>query len=199
MPLLVVPGKEWLPSQLDLLRRLAEEGHELVAHGWDHRVRSNKGFYHRVYAAVLSRNAGEHLALDAGAIKILMEKSHAWFIENRLPAPSLYVPPAWALGPIPMKSLSNLPFTHIETLGGYLAPHTGSKYRIPVIGFEADCSVRAHALGGYNILQLNWCRLTSRPVRIALHPNDFHLPLAGQLRQVLQAPLRCMGYSDVTG
>lgn len=197
MPLLVVPGKEWQPGQIARLRKLAEAGHELAAHGWSHQAQRNKGVYHRLYAAVISRNVGEHLDLDSSAIRYLMECSHAWFVEHCLPAPSLYVPPAWALGSVSIKALQGLPFTHIETLRGILDLQSGRLHRLPVIGFEANSSFRAFVLGGCNSLQLTWCHLISRPVRIALHPNDFHLRLAIPLQEILQSSLRCMTYSDV--
>ena len=98
MTLLVVPGCDWRDEQLDRLRDLAGLGHELAAHGWLHRVGTPQSLYHRLHSTLLSRNVAEHLALDGESILALMRRSHAWFAEHDLPAPSLYVPPAWALG-----------------------------------------------------------------------------------------------------
>lgn len=196
MTLLVVPGRDWRDGQLDRLRELAGLGHELAAHGWLHRVGRPRGLYHRLHAALLSRNAAEHLALDGEGILALMRRSHAWFADHELPAPSLYVPPAWALGPVARRSLASLEFERIEVLHGILELRTARLHPLPLVGFEADSAFRAASLGVWNSGQAGLARGRGRALRISVHPHDLNLRLGGRLRALLQECWRFVGYGE---
>jgi len=184
--LLVVPGRAWDEASLARLKRYAGAGHELVAHGFEHAVGAIRGFRHRLHSLVLSRKVAEHLALDADGIETLIRRSSGWFAEQGLPRASLYVPPAWALGAIPRARLEGLGFRYYETLGGIYDSETGSMRRIPVVGFEADTALRAFCLRAVNAIQL---RLAKRAgaLRVAIHPHDLRLRLAGDLLKLLDA------------
>lgn len=117
--LLVVPGLPWEPPQIQRLRELAAEGHELAAHGWQHETTPRR-LYHRLHAALISRKVAEHLDLDSQGILELMQRSKNWFAENDLPLPQFYVPPAWALGPITQADLTKAPYRLIETTRGLI-------------------------------------------------------------------------------
>jgi len=117
--LLVVPGRPWEPHQIERLQQLAAAGHELAAHGWHHQTRPRR-LYHRLHAALISRNVAEHLDLDSPGILALMQRSRNWFGENDLPLPDFYVPPAWALGPIKKADLAQVPYRMIETTRGLI-------------------------------------------------------------------------------
>ena len=95
--LLVVPGKAWEAGHIERLRELADKGHQLAAHGWQHKTAPRK-LYHRLHSLILSRDVAEHLDLDSAGVLDLITRSGAWFAENGLPKPEFYVPPAWALG-----------------------------------------------------------------------------------------------------
>ena len=192
--LLVVPGCDWQPAHLDRLHRLAEQGHELAAHGWHHRIAGFGGLYHRIHSALISRQVAEHLALAPDGVAELMQRSHRWFPAHGLPAPTLYVPPAWALGRLPQGGLAALPYSHIETLRGLLAVDGGRLHRLPLMGFEADTRWRAIALRAWNGRQKARARRQSRPLRIGIHPYDFDLQLADDLRSLLGEPMDFIRY-----
>ena len=117
--LLVVPGRPWEAAQIDRLRELAETGYELAAHGWLHETLPRR-LYHRLHAALISRNVAEHLDLDPKGILELMQRSRNWFGDNNLPQPNFYVPPAWALGPVSKSELAQAPYRLVETTRGVL-------------------------------------------------------------------------------
>lgn len=190
--LLVVPGKDWQAGQIECLRDWARQGHELAAHGWHHHVPSIHGWRHRLHATLISRNVAEHLALDPAGILRLMCRSHDWFAEHGLPEPTLYVPPAWALGPLSAADLAQLPFRQVETLWHLLSPAAGTSCRLPMVGFEADTPLRALAVGAWNALQVRGAR--RQPLRIAIHPDDFELRLARPLDRLLDQPFRFLRY-----
>ena len=187
--LLVVPGRAWQAEDIDRLRTWQQAGHELAAHGWHHRIPHYGGVYHRLHSAVLSRNVAEHLALSPEDVVALMTRSHAWFARHGLPAPSLYVPPAWALGRLPAGAFSRLPFARIEVLRGLIELPAGRLEALPLVGFEADTAWRAAVLGGWNRLQQRRARARRRPLRIGIHPDDPDLRLGQQLRELLRSPL----------
>lgn len=192
--LLVVPGRPWQPTQLWRLRELAGQGYTLAAHGWNHRIERFGGIGHWLHAALISRRAGEHLALSAIQRLELMHRTHDWFAANDLPPPHLYVPPAWALGRLPAGAARELPYSRIEVLRGLLSPASGELQTLPLIGFEADTWARAQWLRGWNRWQLALGRCTDRPVRIGIHPHDLELRLGERLRQLLQQPFRFLEY-----
>ncbi|MBG56659.1 MAG: DUF2334 domain-containing protein [Porticoccus sp.] len=196
MTLLVVPGCDWRDVQLDRLRELAGLGHELAAHGWLHRVGTPRGLYHRLHSALLSRNVAEHLALDCEGILALMRRSHAWFAEHNLPSPSLYVPPAWALGAVARHSLTSLNFERVEVLRGVLDLRTTHLHTLPLVGFEADSGFRAASLRLWNSSQIGMARISRRTLRIGVHPQDLNLRLGDSLRELLQEHWHFISYGD---
>jgi uncharacterized protein len=192
--LLVVPGRAWTPAQLARLRAWAAAGHTLAAHGWHHRVERLGGFGHWLHARLLSRAVAEHLALDSAGIAALMHRSAAWFGEHDLPAPRLYVPPAWALGRLRARDRAGLPFARVEVTRGLLEPVSGRLEVLPLIGFEADTAWRRGLLRGWNGWQVRRARRDGRPVRFSLHPDDFSLLLRDQLEALLARPWRFEAY-----
>jgi len=185
VPLLVVPGRDWRTAHLDRLRGWQERGFELAAHGWSHRARCIASLGHRLHAWLLSRDAAEHLALDEEAIARLIARSHRWFADHDLPPPALYVPPAWALGPIAHRRLRALPFRYYEDLWGMLDLAHGRYRKLPLVGFEARSRGRSAPLRLWNGLNVA-LGADARPVRVALHPGDDQGPLAGSLARILE-------------
>jgi uncharacterized protein len=199
--LLVVPGKPWTPRGIDRLRQLAEAGHELAAHGWLHKTKPRR-LWHRIHAALISRNVAEHLDLDPGAIANLMRQSHRWFSEQQLPEPSLYVPPAWALGKVNPSQLAELPFRQIETTSGLLQRDLLGGFqlqKLPLSGYEADTALRAEFLRKWNHWQANTAQRTNRPLRISIHPDDLSLRLRNQLGEQILALDEFIRYGDFGG
>lgn len=183
--LLVVPGRAWAPADLRQLQTWQQAGCELAAHGWHHHVQTVRGLRHRLHAALISADVAEHLALPESEIRALMQRSHAWFADNGLRPPRLYVPPAWALGRISSKALRGLPFSHVETTGGLTDLHEGRRRPLPLVGFEARAAWQVHALRQWNRLQIALARASGRRLRVAIHPDDFTLELADDLKRLL--------------
>ena len=183
--LLVVPGLVWSDDQIQLLKEYEARGYELAGHGWIHRVETYGGLRHRLHASLLSRNVAEHLALDAQGILDLMRRCHAWFPQHGLRAPTLYVPPAWAMGRIPRNALAELPFRRYELFSGILSAQTGRLYPIPMLGYEADRAWRVPLIRLWN--RFNRRRGKARGwLRIGIHPFDLNLALVDELIQDLR-------------
>ena len=195
--LLVVPGLDWSPDHLDRLREWSADGHRLAGHGWSHRAPPPRSLRHRLHAAVLSRDRAEHLSRSPDDVRERVRRCHRWFLRRELPPPDLYVPPAWALGPLTRADLTSLPIRWYETLGGFIHGRSGNRHLLPLVGFEADTRLRAAALAASNAANLLVAGVTGRPVRLALHPRDLELELGDRLRRLLGRPWRWVAESDV--
>ncbi len=191
--LLVVPGRDWDETSLNALRQLASEGAILAGHGWKHRVDHVRGFRHQLHSKLISRDVAEHLALDSQGISELIHRCHAWFIDNDLPVSDLYVPPAWAMGSITTRDLSQTPFRLFETFAGVLDTQDGRFRRSAMVGFEADNLLRVVSCAVWNQLNLSVAGYDS-PVRVAIHPNDLSLGMSGPLRRLIERGGRSLTY-----
>jgi len=196
--LLVVPGTGWTRADLDRLRALLERGGELAGHGWCHTAREIRGLGHRLHSALISRNAAEHLALSRFGIVRLMLANHRWFGDHGLPQPTLYVPPAWAMGPVPRRVLKRLPFRRYETLAGVFDGRADRFHRLPMVGFEADTRFRAVSVAAFNALNRSLAGATGRPLRLGIHPDDFELRLAEGLESMIAAGGESIGYDALS-
>ena len=186
-PILVSPGCGWADEQVETLQTLARNGHELVGHGWIHQVQKIRGVRHRIHSLLLSRNAAEHLAMSTEDLENMLRRCHAWFPEHDLPAPTMYVPPAWGLGKLPRQTMRKLPFRHYETLTGIYDSETDIFTRLPLVGFEADTVARALGLTLFNTVNTTLARIMGKPLRVAIHPRDLQLKLGKKLRKLLAA------------
>ncbi|MEM9303488.1 MAG: polysaccharide deacetylase family protein [Pseudomonadota bacterium] len=194
LTLLVVPGLDWSADQLDRLRRWQAEGHALAGHGWAHRPKHIRGWKHRLHSLFISRDCAEHLALEGTEIAALMIACRDWFERHALGAPALYVPPAWALGPISRAALRETGFTRVETTGGLIDVATGRFRFVPLVGFEARDAWQVPVLAVNNwfnrlVAGRGW-------LRVAIHPDDHRLPLAGGLERALAAVSRARLYDE---
>lgn len=182
--LLVIPGAEWDGPTIERLRRLHARGHELAGHGWKHQVRRWGGLKHRLHGWLISNQAAEHLGEDTAGCERIIRRCHAWFGEQALPEPRLYVPPAWAMGPVSRDRLRRLPFSYYETLGGIHGAGDGRFTRLALAGFEADRPWRAQALRLSNAINRRRAGSAQR-LRIAVHPWDMDGPLRADLLRML--------------
>jgi predicted deacetylase len=194
--LLIIPGRHWTHEQIDELRAFQDRSMVLAGHGWSHRIDGIRGLKHRLHSAFISQDAGEHLSLDRHQIRDLVRRCFDWFEAHKLGAPDLYVPPAWAMGPLSRGELQRLPFRRYETLGGVYDSATDRYTRLPLVGFEARSAWRAPPLRLWNSLNLSAARALA-PVRIGIHPGDLDLPLARDLMALLDRPLHCRGYQEL--
>jgi hypothetical protein len=185
--LLVVPGRNWQPVQLETLHAWQHHGHILAGHGWVHECNAITSAFHRLHSAVLSRNVAEHLSLDGPGVCDLLARNHAWFIENGLEAPNLYVPPAWAMGSATRADLQAAPFRYYEVLSGVYDSEADVFHRLPLTGYEADTVGRAIMLRLLNGVNLTWARRSGKPLRIGIHPFDYGYRIAGDIDRHLRA------------
>lgn len=188
--LLVVPAwhgcsKEWTSAQILKLKELQNEGYELVGHGWTHHAPHLGGWYHLLHSLLISKRAAEHLA-EGVHVETLVERNYQWFQSHKFPVlPTLYVPPAWAMGKLSRQS--PFPYRAYEgLLGFYLFNNqtTTTHRRLPLAGFEADTWLRALVLRVWNRINLFWAS-PKAPIRIAIHPYDYDYYLRDQLQWML--------------
>ncbi len=182
--LLVVPGRDWRDADIGALRAFVSAGHDLAGHGWKHEIDRVRGLRHWLHAVTISRNVAEHLQYDARDIAALIQRCRAWFEDHSLPAPSLYVPPAWAMGSISKSDLDGLGFRWFETLAGIYDAERREMHRLPLLGFEADTRFRALSLRAFNAANRALARYRGT-VRLGIHPHDFDLELARDLERCL--------------
>jgi predicted deacetylase len=193
MVLLIVPGKAWNAEQVGKLKELQQKGYFLAGHGWSHGADRIAGFRHTLHACLFSRNVAEHLALDSQRIAALITCCYNWFGEMGLDSPTLYVPPAWAMGSISRSQLRALPFRYFEYFSGVYDGKADRFYRLPLVGYEADRLWRVAPLRLWNRVNLALARRTGF-LRIAIHPRDLHLRLSNELKKLLELPLHWREY-----
>ena len=194
--LLIVPGRNWQPQQIERLRQWQQSGLILAGHGWVHEAEKLNGFYHKLHSFFISRNAAEHLALSQAKILELMKRNYDWFIKNDLESPDYYVPPAWALGFVDRSKLQTTPFCYIENTLGIIALSDNRIKGLPLCGFEADTTFRKIFLTVWNNFQ-KLCSTKKYPLRISIHPNDFELLLNKQLNSFLQQVTKARHYQSL--
>jgi predicted deacetylase len=185
LAILIVPSGVWSDSQLEALRTWERAGHVLGAHGWTHRASAPRGVYHRLHSMFFSRDVAEHLGRPADDVRDIVRRGEQWFADVGLAPPRLYVPPAWALGAMPLSAFGGTPFRWVETLSGIYDVSAARFRRLPLAGFEADTRLRAASLRASNAANLALAVVSRRPLRAAVHPRDFDLRLAGDLRRLL--------------
>lgn len=183
--LLVVPGLPWTISQIEQLASWQRAGMELAGHGWIHSATHITSFYHRLHSALISRDAAEHLSLNRDQLMTLVHDSFAWFAEHNLRRPTLYVPPAWALGRLNTQDLRNLPFKYYETTSGIYSAEQDRHITLPLVGFEADTLFRQHSLMIWNSVNMLLGRHFGC-TRIGIHPFDFDYRLKNQIIPTIQ-------------
>lgn len=195
--LLVVPGRDWQPDQLDTLRRWQQQDDiEFAGHGWLHECAHIRGWKHRMHSTFVSRNVAEHLALRPHEVGPFIARNFAWFDQQNLVPPALYVPPAWAMGPISREQLCQLPFRFFETEFGVWDGHARHAYQLPVVGYEADTQWRKLAVRTWN--KLNILRASSRrPLRISIHPFDYQYLVADDIACHLSMVTHWLHYSQL--
>ena len=193
--LLVIPGLNWNNKQIKILKTLQEKkGIELAAHGWYHKSNPIKTIYHYIHSKILSANSAEHLSRSKLSIIKLLKDSHSWFINQGLNSPTLYVPPAWALGNIDKEDLSALPFNEFEMISGIFI---NNKFIfIPLIGFKTKTYFKfiiVKVLNFINYLSYSFFGL----MRIAIHPDDFNLLLKGDIDKYLRKITTNFSFSEL--
>jgi predicted deacetylase len=179
---------------------MAKRGHRLAGHGWNHKAPSGaRTLFHKAHGRLISRNEAEHLSLPREEVEAVVRRCHEWFSRVDLPAPELYVPPAWALGALPRSSLNSLPFRWYEVLRGFVDGATGRLRWIPLVGFEADTTFREISLRVWNGLNGYVARALRGPLRISIHPGDLDLLLRKDVKRMLEGPWQFVGEREASG
>ena len=180
--ILVIPGLKWNKYQIKKLKKWQNDGIEIAAHGWKHSSKLDKSLYHKIHSLMISKNCAEHLSKNKNDIINLIQKSYNWFISNGFKKPKLYVPPAWALGNINKNDINKLNFLYYECTTGLI--HNKKYYFLPLIGFEEKFLIRGIVRKIFNSLNYFMASFTG-VIRIAIHPNDFHLYLKNDIKKYL--------------
>ena len=193
--LLVIPGLNWNNKQIKILKTLQEKkGIELAAHGWYHKSKPINTIYHYIHSKLISADSAEHLSRSKPSIIKLLNDSHLWFINQGLNSPTLYVPPAWALGNIDKEDLSALPFNEFEMINGIFI---NNKFIfIPLIGFKTKTYFKfiiVKVLNFINYLSYSFFGL----MRIAIHPDDFNLLLKRDIDKYLRKITTNFSFSEL--
>ena len=178
--LLVIPGLSWQKEQVETLRQFQKQGFILAGHGWYHKAKNIRSFYHKCHSLFVSRDVAEHLSLNENEILEMMQRNRSWFAEHELDIPDCYVPPAWALGNISRSALQQSGFRYIETTGGYIDSTSKQSKTFPLIGFEADTPLRKYTLLAWNKINAMLSSKT-KPLRISIHPYDDSYLLADSM------------------
>jgi len=194
--LLVVPGRAWQQSDIAWLHTQQGKGYSLAGHGWLHRCEKPQTLYHRMHSLLLSRNVAEQLSLPRAEIHQLMARCHRWFTDQGLRGPTLYVPPAWAMGDIDRPLLRTLPFKRYETLRGIYHADCDVFDPLPLTGYEADTSLRRLFLRGFNTFHRHRAANAGLPLRIGIHPHDLENRLAADLLRDLRGITQALNYQD---
>ncbi len=194
--LLVVPGLDWSDKQIGILQDLEKQGFILSGHGWLHRTKNIRGWYHRLHSTLISRNVAEHLSLSESEIRKIMDACYSWFPDRDLIPPDLYVPPAWAMGKISNRALKATPFRYFENTAGFYDSTTNQQSNLPLLGFEADTLFRAGTLKLWNGIN-KFIAYEKRPARISIHPFDHELLLSKSLFATLKSVTTTVNYREL--
>jgi hypothetical protein len=129
----------------------------------------------------------------------LIQRCFDWFPGVDLPAPKLYVPPAWAMGSLRISHLRHLPFVWYEILRGFVEGSTGRLRWLPLAGFEADTTFRRVSVRLWNGANVVLAKRVRGPLRISIHPDDLDLLLGADLKRMVLGPWRFIRESAVLG
>jgi hypothetical protein len=195
--LLVVPGAGWLPVDVSRLRNLQKRGYHLAGHGWIHGCSGKYTLKHKMHALLISRHMAEHLSQAPRYLANLIHRCFGWFHTVGLPPPDLYVPPAWAMGKISRNALNRLPFKWYESLTGIYDAEKGTFHRLLLLGYEADTWFRKLVLKISNRIHQKTASAMGFPVRVAIHPFDFHWRLSADLMDFLKKHGYVISYADL--
>jgi len=194
--LLLVPNRDWESRHIDRLNEWHSRGQvHLAGHGWDHHTDRISGVGHWLHSKLISQNVAEHLAVDGQGRLEIIQRCFGWFENHRLPAPCLYVPPAWALGSLPEDASRTIPFALVETLTGVYNVKQDAFIRTPMSGFEAHSVVQSVGCRAWNALN-SVIASKALPLRVAIHPGDFQLRLRHQLCALLAEGGTAVSYQD---
>lgn len=179
--LLVAPSSKWDARSLSRLRAIQGRGHSLAAQGHEGEAIGSSGGLGLPPGTSSRPSRSERCRSAKQEALRRVQGAAKWFGEAGLGAPSLYVPPAWDPGSLPLDRFQEIPFEMVELLSGLLETKTGQLTKLPLIGDRVFHHGAAHSpttlpLRSTSTRMFNtWnCRRARRlgRLRIALHPAD---------------------------
>ena len=196
--MLVVPDfwREWPlgdhPDFVDWLRARADDGVEMLLHGFTHRDETqHAGGVARWKATTLTASEGEFLGLSHDEARNRIEAGREVLYQAMGQHVTGFVAPAWLYSEGTHRALRELGFTCAEDHLRVWRPTDGAVvHRSPVVSYASRD--RARVLGSHV-----WSRAASlllRPlptVRLAIHPHDLDVPsLEREIERCLRVFLR---------
>ena len=180
--LLVVPGPWKYPAVTEepgFVRWLADlerRGHEIVAHGWEHRAVPDDdgqvGFTRRAVDRIVTRGCAEFGSL--GTLEATRRAQRSLDALRGLGfEPTGFVAPGWSMSPAAADAIRAVGFDYSTTRLAIVDHHTGRSIPVPALCHRPGSSL---AMFGARMLVAVTERRAAerRPVRLALHPADVH-------------------------
>ena len=180
--LLVVPGP-WRGRRLgddtefvDWLHAARDRGHEIVAHGWEHRAvvdpTARPHLAKRVGERVLTRGCAEFSALgrdqaERRASLSLSALRSCGFVLNG------FVAPGWSLSPAASAALRSVGFEYTATRLAVVDLTAPKSIPVPAVCHRPGSAVSLLAARMLVAVVEMRCR-DRRSIRLALHPDDVH-------------------------
>lgn len=179
LTLLVVPGRyrdhRFVPGDPTSrwLAALADDGHEVALHGYDHVESPEITGPRRAAARLAARGAAEFAWLDAAEAGRRLDLGLDVLARAGL-RPSTFVAPGWLASQGTERALVSRGFDVLARATSVVDLRLGVDHR--AIAWSHRPGGRAEALGRGAVGQLGRRRSGAGAVRIALHPDDRHRP-----------------------
>jgi predicted deacetylase len=159
---------------VDLLRREAREGSEIVLHGWSHRAgdRLRGRLADRLRARLFAGDAAELLTVDDDELRRRVALGRDWLASHGLSAAG-YCPPGWLATAALPAALREAGFAYLVTLRGLRDLRRRRIVTLPPRGYMGAGGVqeRLVRIGGAVLSRPLRALLRSPAHRFFLHPN----------------------------
>jgi len=180
--LLVVPGPWKYPAATEdpgfarWLADLERRGHEIVAHGWEHRAVADDdgqvGLGHRVADRILTRGCAEFGNLGRAEAKRRAQRSLDALRELGA-EPTGFVAPGWSMSPAAAAAVCEVGFAYTTTRLEIVDLRSRRSIPTPAVCHRPGSPLAM--LGARMLVAITERRAAEhRPVRLALHPADMH-------------------------
>jgi predicted deacetylase len=164
------------PAFAAWLRAAASRGHEIVAHGWEHRAVSDPavrvGPCRRLSERMLTRGCSEFAALGADEASVRARRA---LVELRSlgTEPTGFVAPGWSMSAEALSVLGATGFEYTTTRLSVIDLVDNRSLSIPAVCHRPKSSLSVPAARMLVAVVALRCR-EGRSVRLALHPDDTH-------------------------
>lgn len=160
---------------VELIRREADAGSEIVVHGWTHRTagRLRGSLSDRARGRLFAPEAAEFLSLTDTEAAARVDAGREWLARHDLPAVG-FCPPGWLAASGLRAILRHAGFAYLVTLRGLLDLATGRWTLLPPSGYVGAGRVQeALVRVGSSLIGRPLGRLLGSPAhRVFLHPQS---------------------------